>query len=413
MEQFNPALGVGSAGDFPDQDLDPELARAIEASYASRTTTGMTASEDELFAEAIRISSLEEEARKRRELGIPEDELESMLPAQNGGPSSTSGASRVAPAVRDTVPGRWQEGAELGGSDDAMAGIEADFAALAESAILGPPPARQGAASLAEDDFASNASSGFFEEGAPQQARHAQQADMVGADRERLAPGGMDAAAMEAAAVAEQADASDRELAMAIEASYNAQTETGRMVNEDDMLAEALRISQQDEDARRRADLREEQENELKESILMDQMREEEQKRRRIEEQQLQRLEAERLEEENRKKEADEEAKRKAEELKRSRIPAEPPAGEPGRVDFMIRLPNGKRMRRAFRGTDKLEQVYDYVDIEAAEALTTIVQYRLVTTMPRQVFEDRSLSLAEAGLKGQCALNVEAISQTE
>merc|ERR1719380_165984 len=132
---------------------------------------------------------------------------------------------------------------------------------------------------------------------------------------------------------------------MAIEASYNAQTETGRMVNEDDMLAEALRISKQEEDARRRADLREEQENELKESILMDQMREEEQ--------QLQRLEAERLEEENRKKEADEEAKRKAEELKRSRIPAEPPAGEPGRVDFMIRLPDGKRMRRAFRGTDK------------------------------------------------------------
>merc|ERR1719352_1135917 len=101
----------------------------------------------------------------------------------------------------------------------------------------------------------------------------------------------------------------------------------------------------------------------------MDQMREQEEKRRKLEEQQLQQLEAQRLEEERQKKEKEEAQKKADEEAKRSRIPPEPPAGEPGRVDFMIRLPDGKRMRRAFRGTDAMGLVYDYVDIEGGDAV--------------------------------------------
>merc|ERR1719240_2540741 len=141
-------------------------------------------------------------------------------------------------------------------------------------------------------------------------------------------------------------------------------------------------------------------------------MREEEQKRRRTEEQQLKRLEEERVEEEARKKETEEKQKKDELEMKRARIPPEPPAGEPGRVDFMIRLPDGKRMRRAFSGTGTVGQVYDFVDVEASEALMSMAAYRLVTTMPRQTYEDRSLTLADAGLKGQCALNIEAVQQT-
>merc|ERR1712066_1137394 len=114
-----------------------------------------------------------------------------------------------------------------------------------------------------------------------------------------------------------------------------------------------------------------------------DRMREEEEKRKKLDEQRLERMEEEKQKEKN------EEARQKAEEeAKRSRIPPEPPVGEPGRVDFMLRLPDGKRMRRAFRGTDTMGMVYDFTDIEGGEAVKALPRYRLVTTMPRQAYDD-------------------------
>merc|ERR1740129_2512965 len=169
--------------------------------------------------------------------------------------------------------------------------------------------------------------------------------------------------------------------------------------NEEDMIQEALRISQLEEDSRQRASLREQQEVELQESILMDQMREQEEKRRRLEEEQLRELEASRI--------ADEERRRVQEqEAKRARIPPEPDASEPGRIDLQIRVLDGRRMRRSFRPTDFIGQVYDYVDVECAggEASTAEASYRLVSTMPRREYEDREQSLGDAGLQGQCAL---------
>jgi hypothetical protein len=220
----------------------------------------------------------------------------------------------------------------------------------------------------------------------------------------------MDPETMRAAAVAEQADMSERELALAIEASYAAQTEAGQQMNDDDLLQQALQMSKTEEESRQRQELRSSQEQELQESILMDQMREQEEKRRRLEEQQLEALEAQRREEELRKQGELEEAKKRDVEQKRARIPEEPTNGE-SKVDIMIRLPDGKRMRRAFRTANTVGQVYDFIDIEGGEAVAPLVdRYRLVTTMPRQAYEDRNCTLAEAGLQGQCAMLVEPVA---
>jgi len=397
MDQFGQAATLGGGPD----DADAELARAIEASYAMQTGgagagAGAGADEDDGLAEAMRLSVLEEEARKRRELGLPEED-EAMPDAARAHAASSSG--------------RFSAGAELGGATDTMDSVQAEFAAIEASGILDEPMAVSsgreagGRAPMEQDDFASGAANGLLDGILGDHARLGARAG----GGEALAPQNMDAAAMEAAAVAEQADETDRQLAMAIEASYSAQTEAGQQMNDEEMFAQALRVSQQEEEARQRASLRGEQEAELAESVLMDQMREEEQKRRRTEEQQLERMETERQAEEAGKKERDERQKKEAEELKRSRIPLEPPAGESGRVDFMIRLPDGKKIRRAFRGADTVGQVYDYVDVEAAEAVANTEQYRLVATMPRVVYEDRSLTLEGAGLKGQCAIIVEAV----
>jgi len=207
-----------------------------------------------------------------------------------------------------------------------------------------------------------------------------------------------DSAAAASAVVADE-EMNDRQLAMAIEASYAAQTETGMAANEEDLMAQALRISKMEEEGRQRASLRQEQEMELQESILMDQMREQEEQRRRKEEEEAQALEASRREEE-------EASKRMAEEQKRARIPEEPAAGEPGIADLMIRTSDGRRIRRRFRDTDDVGQVYDYLDIEGGLGE---LKYRLVSTMPRRAYEDRGQSLQAAGLQGQCALMIEAI----
>jgi len=200
----------------------------------------------------------------------------------------------------------------------------------------------------------------------------------------------------------------DPHLAMALEASYASQTATGMQASEDDLLAQAILVSQREEESRQRAVLREQQEEELQESMLMDQMREEQAKARQVEEEQLRVLEEQRLAEEEQRRQ--QEQARAAEELraKSSRVPPEPPADEPGRVDLQIRLPDGQRLRRAFPGASTLGQVYDHVDVSCGEQLIGR-SYRLVSTFPRRLFEDREQNLEAAGLQGQCSLILEVI----
>mmetsp|Transcript_21537 Transcript_21537/g.41105 ORF Transcript_21537/g.41105 Transcript_21537/m.41105 type:complete len:391 (-) Transcript_21537:85-1257(-) len=360
-------------------DMDAELAAAIEASYRTQGPGGVEQSEDQLIAQAMQMSRLEEVERRRRvgeDLGEFEDAASAFSSEVVGG-SSAAAYNPVSPLI----------GA-------------AGSATGSASSSAGPAPQR----SAGTNRMQSAIPRGIEEEGDGSDAAVA-----GGSSRASSPPGSTDLAGLPrhtagGAHRTDEDDIHDPQLAAAIEASYVAQTEHGMECNEEDMIQEALRISQQEEESRQRAALREQQEVELQESILMDQMREQEEKRRRLEEEQLRELEASRV--------ADDERRRiEEQETKRARIPPEPDANEPGRIDLQIRMPDGRRRRRAFRPTDLIGQVYDYIDVEPANGEASVAQagYRLVSTMPRREYEDRKQSLGDAGLQGQCALLVEQI----
>uniref|UniRef100_A0A7S1QM33 UBX domain-containing protein n=1 Tax=Alexandrium catenella TaxID=2925 RepID=A0A7S1QM33_ALECA len=188
---------------------------------------------------------------------------------------------------------------------------------------------------------------------------------------------------------------------------------------EEEVMAEVARKAQMQEEARERARLRAEQEAEYEESLRVDREREAEKALRQKEEEERRQREA--AEEEARKREAEqlraeaEEAERVRKEKveatvadARSQLSPEPGASEPSRVQVLIRTPQGARLKRAFIGSDPVGQIYHYVNAEGGEALAGS-EYRLVSSMPRAVFDDREATLEAAGLKGQCALLVEII----
>jgi len=197
----------------------------------------------------------------------------------------------------------------------------------------------------------------------------------------------------------------DAQLAAAIEASFLAQTNAGREASEEELIAQALRESQQEEDKRKRQELRDQQEAELQESILMDQMREQQEREQREAAAAMQRAEEQsRVEAANRER-TETEARQAQLEAKRARLPEEPPAGDPLRVALMLRLPNGQRLQRAFRSSETVGCLYDFVDLQSEELAGQ--SYRLVSTMPRKAYEDRQPTLQEAGIQNQFVLMVE------
>lgn len=201
----------------------------------------------------------------------------------------------------------------------------------------------------------------------------------------------------------------DMELARALEASHGGEGVGQEFESEEDMMARAIQMSQAEEEARQRRQLREQQDAELQESMLMDSMREEEARRQAEEAERLRQLEAQRLAERAAQEEAEATRRANDAEEKRARLlaAAEPPATEPDRADVMIRLPDGRRLRRAFLGSHPVSHLYDFVDLEGEQA-TAGAPYRLVSTMPRRAFQNCAMSMSEAGLRGQCALLVEA-----
>eukprot|EP00747_Dinoflagellata_sp_TGD_P207885 gnl/TRDRNA2_/TRDRNA2_81412_c0_seq2.p1 gnl/TRDRNA2_/TRDRNA2_81412_c0~~gnl/TRDRNA2_/TRDRNA2_81412_c0_seq2.p1 ORF type:complete len:361 (-),score=93.37 gnl/TRDRNA2_/TRDRNA2_81412_c0_seq2:40-1122(-) len=349
----------GAAGPVGD-DEDAELARAIEASYASQRVgvdpgerdAMLQASEEEMIQEAIRLSQLEAEGKAEVDTSRKGDtaaQAETGVANPGHGRGASSAAGLPPPVRPDELPmsastgNRWSR-------------------------------PRRDPIPMEEDGDSDAPMQEFLPDDTPRGIGREEGEEML-----------------------------DPHLAAAIEASYHVQTEGGMMSHEDDLVAQAIRLSQTEEETRQRNKLREQQEMELEESMLMDQIRESEERKRRVEEAQL-------LEQEASKQAADQERRMQDFEAKKARIPAEPVAGEAGRVDVQIRLPDGRRMRRAFRSGDTVGTVYDYVDVEGGEAVNTQGAYRLVSTMPRRAYEDRSLSLQDAGLQGQCALLVEAIT---
>lgn len=220
-------------------------------------------------------------------------------------------------------------------------------------------------------------------------------------------------------------DGADPTLMAAIAANYalngglGARPEARPQQTEDEVLAQAMQASKNEEENRERARLRDEQAMEYEESLRIDQQREEERKNREREEEEQQRREEEqRLQEEQRRREdeqkAEDEERSRRERVQavideaRSRLTPEPSPEEPGRVLLQVRVPDGRRLKRAFRSSDSIGQIYDYANAEGGEALASH-EFLLVTSMPRKVYEDRAASLEDAGLQGQCQLLVEVI----
>ena len=91
---------------------------------------------------------------------------------------------------------------------------------------------------------------------------------------------------------------------------------------------------------------------------------------------------------------------------RRNWIPSEPAAGEPDRLQLMIRFPDGKRLSRAFRSTEEVQVVADFVEAAGGLASGT---FRLASAHPRRVFAALTLSLADSGVENQSTLVVEKI----
>ena len=83
----------------------------------------------------------------------------------------------------------------------------------------------------------------------------------------------------------------------------------------------------------------------------------------------------------------------------------EPPLGAPNRIQLLLRLPDGKRISRAFLSSDTLQIVINFAKVSSK--LDTIL--RLVSPAPRKMFGDLTLSLAQAGIENQSILVLEKI----
>lgn len=211
----------------------------------------------------------------------------------------------------------------------------------------------------------------------------------------------------------------DPSLMAAIAASYASGYAQVGQQSEEELVAAAVRKSKMEEENRQRARLREEQAAEYEESLRIDREREAEKALRLKEEEEARQHEA--AEQEAKKREAArkqseaEEAERVRTakvlalvEEARQQLMSEPAIDEPNRVQVLVKAPDGRRLTRAFRAGDPMMQVYHYVNTEGGEVLAGR-EYRLVSTMPRVVFEDRHATLEAAGLQGKCTLLVEII----
>jgi len=159
----------------------------------------------------------------------------------------------------------------------------------------------------------------------------------------------------------------------------------GNPRSEEEMLATAIRASEQEDRIRKEAEEAEERKCREEEEAKMAAKAEEDALRARI---------------------------LALREEARSRLGSEPPAEEPGRVVTRVRTPEGKALKRAFRSTDLVSQVYDFILAEGGEDLACQT-FRLIATMPRVMYENREATLDAAGLRGQCALLVEIIESDE
>lgn len=145
--------------------------------------------------------------------------------------------------------------------------------------------------------------------------------------------------------------------------------------------------------------IREEQDTAYEESLRADQEKErkaqEECERIRVEEEKIKFEENERIKkEEERKKEQEEKARRVAD---------EPDSTDTDVTKFIIRLLDGSKIQRRFRGTDTLQKVFDFIDTKQSTPMSSC---QLSTNYPKKIFTDATITLKSAGLTPQAMVFV-------
>lgn len=160
-----------------------------------------------------------------------------------------------------------------------------------------------------------------------------------------------------------------------------------------------------DDRARLDAQRREEiamQDAEFQESLLIDQQRETLRKEAEEEERRLQETQSQLAHDEHVKLEA-----------KRARVShPEPDRAHPDRCQIVIRTPSGKRLSRAFLGSDDASLLYDWIDVACDGEAFTKSAYLLVSRLPGQPAQELPkslLTLMELGVQNQTVLFITAL----
>ncbi|CAK0789751.1 unnamed protein product, partial [Prorocentrum cordatum] len=203
---------------------------------------------------------------------------------------------------------------------------------------------------------------------------------------------------------------------------YNAWASSkAELFDKKELVEQAIHRSRMEEENRQRTMLINEQESEYEESLRIDREKAEQKALKEKEEEERARREAEEQEairREQAQKEAEAAAEAERRQAKateavadaRGRLREEPAPSEAGRVLLQIRLPEGRRLKRAFRAADPVEQIYLFARAEAGEALAA-QEFRLVSPLPRCTYEDRSATLGSAGLTSGTSLLVEMVEE--
>ncbi|MFS8029563.1 putative UBX domain, Ubiquitin-like domain superfamily [Helianthus anomalus] len=105
------------------------------------------------------------------------------------------------------------------------------------------------------------------------------------------------------------------------------------------------------------------------------------------------------MEEEQRKLEQEQEIERQVA-AKETSLPQEPASADDNAVALLVRMPDGSCHGRRFMKTDKLQYLFDFIDVGRVVKPST---YRLVRPYPRRAFSDgeSDLTLNELGLSSK------------
>lgn len=194
------------------------------------------------------------------------------------------------------------------------------------------------------------------------------------------------------------------------------------MISTDDLMARLfhaldgfghLLTGARQERERREIDrrLRQEQDDAYRRSLAED---EEKERKAREEQERAEREERERAEREAKEEQERlerEEAKKRAREIRRNNLPPEPT--EKNAVLIVVKLPDGKQVRRKFLPTNHLQTILDFVDLSQSEEeimYDYADDFVLVANFPRKVFSEPTQTLQEAGLTVASTLFVESKS---